>query len=229
MATCADPNSAPHPRPAWALVVAWLTALLAASSVTAAEPSLRDQLEARVAALQKDGAARARAIAQGRDHAVLCAYCHGPDGNSSKPEIPNLAAQNPAYLLEQIERFADGRREDYTRVMQRLSASLSAEEKLALVVYYASAPLTPARADIGQAQIGLPVYLRRCQACHGRDGSGVAGYARVAGQQPHYLIQTLKAFRDRKGGRLSPEMDSITRGLTDEDITALAAYLANLR
>ena len=210
-------------------VIASLVALLAANGASAADPALRETLEARIAQVQKDGAARARAIAQGRDHAVLCAYCHGPDGNSDKPEIPNLAAQNPVYLLEQIERFADGRREDYTRVMQRLAASLSAEERLALVVYYASAPLTPARADIGKAQVGLPVYLRRCQSCHGHDGNGVAGYARLAGQQPGYLIQTLRAYRDRTGGRLSPEMDVVTRGLTDEEIAALATYLANLR
>lgn len=215
--------------PRWAWAIASLVALCAASGAYAADPLLRDRLEARIAQVQKDAAARATAIAQGREHAVLCAYCHGLDGNSDKPEIPNLAAQNPAYLLEQIERFADGRREDYTRVMQRLAASLSTEERLALVVYYAAAPLTPARANLAQAQAGLPLYLRRCQACHGHDGNGVAGYARLAGQQPHYLIQTLKAYRDRKGGRHSPEMDLVTRGLTDEEIAALAAYLANLR
>lgn len=214
-------------RRAWA--VASLVALIAAVGARAADPALRDRLEARIAQVQKDGAARARAIAAGRDHAVLCAYCHGLDGNSDKPEIPNLAAQNPAYLLEQIERFADGRREDYTRVMQRLAASLSAEERLALVVYYAAAALTPARADTGKAQAGRSLYLQRCQVCHGQDGNGVAGYARLAGQQPRYLIQTLRAFRDRKGGRLSPEMDVVTRGLTDAEIAALAAYLANLR
>jgi cytochrome c553 len=227
VAICADPRNTP--RRTWARLVASLVALLAAECAGAADPALLDQLEARVAALQKDSSARAKAIAQGRDHAVLCAYCHGPDGNSAKPEIPNLAAQNPAYLLEQIERFADGRREDYTRVMQRLSANLSAEERVALVVYYAAAPLTPARADIGEAQTGMPIYQRLCAGCHGRDGNGVAGYARLAGQQPHYLAQTLKTFRDRRGGRLSPEMDSVTRGLADAEIFALAAYLANLR
>ncbi len=90
-------------------------------------------------------------------------------------------------------------------------------------------PPTPARADIAKAQAGLPVYQRRGQACHGHDGNGVAGFARLAGQQPHYLIQTLKAYRDRKGGRPSAEMDLVTRGLTDEEIAALAADLANLR
>jgi cytochrome c553 len=211
-----------------ALAVA-LLGVLVGSAHAASDPALRQKLEARIATVEKDSAARAKAIAAGRDHAVLCAYCHGPDGNSAKPDIPNLAAQNPVYLLEQFERFADGRREDYTRVMQRLAASLSAEEKVMLAVYYASVALTPAHADLTQAQAGLPIYTRHCDGCHGRDGSGLAGYARLAGQQPQYLRTTLKAFRDRKGGRLSPEMDSATRTLTDEDIDALAAYLANLR
>jgi cytochrome c553 len=190
---------------------------------------LRAELEARVATMEKDAKARAQAIEQGRDHAVLCAYCHGPDGHSAKPDIPNLAGQNPAYLLEQIERFASGRREDYTRVMQRLAERLSAQEKLALVVYYASVPLAPARGDLARAQHGLPLYARLCQGCHGRDGNGVAGYARLAGQQPQYVIQTLKAFRDRKASRLSPEMDSVAHNLSDQDIESLAAYLVSLR
>ncbi len=195
----------------------------------AGDESLRAQLEARIAAVQKDARTRERAIAEGREHAVLCTYCHGPDGNSTKPDIPNLASQNPVYLLEQIERFASGRRVDYTRVMQQLTRRMTPQETLALVVYYASVPLNPARADIAQAQQGLPLYQRVCQGCHGKDGNGVAGYARIAGQQPQYVTATLKAYRDRTPGRLSPEMDAVTRGLSDADISALAAYVANLR
>ncbi len=134
MATGADLERAPR----WAWAIAALVALFAANGASAADPLWRDKLEARIVQVQKDAAARAKAMAQGREHAVLCGYCHGLDGNSDKPEIPNLAAQNSAYLLEQAERFADGRREDYTRVMPRLAASLSTEERLALVVCYAA-------------------------------------------------------------------------------------------
>ena len=43
----------------------------------------------------------------GRKVAAVCANCHGEGGTSTKPSIPNLAGQNPAYLLEQMRQFAD--------------------------------------------------------------------------------------------------------------------------
>jgi cytochrome c553 len=49
-------------------------------------------------------------VVLGRKAAAVCAYCHGDGGNSVKPDVPNLAGQNTAYLLEQIQQFSDGRR-----------------------------------------------------------------------------------------------------------------------
>ena len=40
-----------------------------------------------------------------------CAGCHGEDGNSSNPQIPKLAGQNPAYLYRQLWAFRQGTRE----------------------------------------------------------------------------------------------------------------------
>jgi len=190
---------------------------------------LKRALADRIAAIEQDPKAREAAIANGRERATFCAYCHGTDGNSTKPEIPNLASQNPTYLLDQIERFADGRRHDYTKVMQQLSVRLTPDEKLALVLYYANVPLKPAVGDLKRAQTGMPLYLSSCQACHGGDGRGLAGYARVAGQRPGYVVQTLKNYRDGKDRRLSHEMSTVTSGLSDAQIEALAAYIANLR
>jgi len=198
-------------------------------ALSATPNDVRQRLAERIAAIEKDPKARETAIREGRERATFCAYCHGSDGNSTKPEIPNLAGQNPIYLLDQIERFADGRRHDYTQVMQQLASRMTADEKLALVLYYANVPLKPAVGDLKLAQKGMPLYLGTCQACHGHDGQGLAGYARVAGQQPGYVAQTLKNFRDGKDRRLSHEMATVTKGLTDAQIEALAACVANLR
>lgn len=54
----------------------------------------------------EDPAAKQEAMRAGRNRALLCSYCHGDDGNSVKPEVPNLAGQNPVYLLDQIGKFA---------------------------------------------------------------------------------------------------------------------------
>ena len=190
--------------------------------------ALRQQIMARIAKVEKDPAARLAAIEEGRRHAVICAYCHGPDGNSTKPEIPNLADQDPTYLLDQLEKFASGRREDYTRVMQRLAKQFSDEEEVALVVYYSSVRLKPAWGDPELAKDGAALYQERCQKCHGSDGRKKHGYARIAGQQPRYVEKVLKSFRDKSVHRVSPVMSAMTRDLSDAQIAALAAYIANL-
>ena len=42
------------------------------------------------------------ALEEGKERSMLCGYCHGKDGNSVKPDIPNLAGQNTEYLLKQF-------------------------------------------------------------------------------------------------------------------------------
>jgi cytochrome c553 len=39
-----------------------------------------------------------------------CAACHGTHGNSTNPQYPKLAGQNPAYLYSQILAFRTGSR-----------------------------------------------------------------------------------------------------------------------
>ena len=189
---------------------------------------IRKQIMERIAKVNKDKSARDAMIKKGRDVAYFCAYCHGQDGNSVKPKVPNLADQDPAYLMDQIEKFADGRRKDYTTVMQQLAKRFTQEEKIALVVYYTSVQLKPLKANITLAEKGKPIYLVKCQQCHGKNGRAKNGYARIAGQQPVYVIATLKNFRDKQGGRNSALMSIATYGLSDSDIQALAAYIVGL-
>ncbi|HEX20615.1 MAG TPA: c-type cytochrome [Acidiferrobacteraceae bacterium] len=192
------------------------------------ELTLRQQIRASIEKVKINKATREAAIKKGRDVASFCAYCHGFDGNSIKPKIPNLADQDPTYLMDQIEKFADGRRKDFTTVMQQLAKRFTREEKIALVVYYASVRLKPLSQDPILAAKGRPIYQKRCQLCHGVRGRAKDGYARIAGQQPTYVITTLKNFRDKAGDRSSRVMSTVTRGLSDSDIRALAAYIIGL-
>ena len=92
-----------------------------------------------------DGAADASAlIAAGRKTAGFCANYHGQSGLSKYPDVPNLAGQNPAYLLRQLDAFAAGRRRN--DFMEGLVKMLSADDRAAVVAYYASLPVTPSRA-----------------------------------------------------------------------------------
>src|SRR5512135_1124685 len=68
--------------------------------------------EARIQQVMSSPAALAQATQEGKKAAFFCANCHGETGNSAYDYIPNLAGQNAAYLLNQIRKFADGRRQD---------------------------------------------------------------------------------------------------------------------
>jgi cytochrome c553 len=79
----------------------------------------------------------------------------------------------------------------------------------------------------GDAQRGLAA----CAACHGPAGRGMPiQYPLIAGQFADYTIDQLKQFRGnlRKN---DPEgmMRAVAKHLTDDEITALADYLAGLR
>ena len=46
-----------------------------------------------------------------------CIACHGPNGNSTNPEWPNLAGQNAAYIAEQLRLFRAGQRSSTPNAM----------------------------------------------------------------------------------------------------------------
>jgi cytochrome c553 len=160
--------------------------------------------------------------------ATFCANCHGDGGNSVKSDVPNLAGQNSHYLLDQMRLFMDGRRKN-SEFKQRLSKVLSAEEKVGLVVFYASQPViykpsgTPAL-----ARKGKELYAQNCAECHEDNGRGTQKYARVAGQQPGYLLTSLKGYRDGSAVRINRQMAVSIEGMTDAEVGALVAYLSSM-
>lgn len=68
-----------------------------------------------------------------------------------------------------------------------------------------------------------------CAACHGATGKASnALYPNLAGQNGDYLALALHAYKDggRTGGQAGV-MQAFTAGLSDQDISDLAAYYAN--
>lgn len=195
----------------------------------------RTRLLAHIQEVNGSQAERQTAVEAGRRRSVLCSYCHGKDGNSLKPDIPNLAGQNPTYLLQQIEKFADGRRKNF--VMQTLANDFTMADKVNLAVYFSRQKVKPVSVDPQLAKEGERIYDSVCKICHGLDGHGEEGYARLAGQKPEYVRITLKRFRANAQKKLRPDevlrsdarMEQMTQHLSDKDIEALAAYIATLR
>ena len=193
---------------------------------SAAEPSeLRKILSARLQDKEDNSKIWEALMADGRERAYFCAYCHGEDGNSKLPLVPNLAGQNPFYLLEQIEKFADGRRQDY--IMTPLAQRFSTENKIALAIYYANMRARPKTADVSMVLRGKTYYFQKCVSCHGKDAHGGEQYARLAGQHPQYLRRRLYGMQ-QAAGDAATVMTGVAKALTDKEVEALAAYLSTL-
>ena len=65
-----------------------------------------------------------------------------------------------------------------------------------------------------------------CAGCHGEDGNSmVSTFPKLAQQHSSYISKELKAFK--AGTRQNSMMNALSMGLTDEDITDIAAYYAS--
>ena len=66
-----------------------------------------------------------------------------------------------------------------------------------------------------------------CAACHGAEGFSVnLPGPNLAGQKDTYLVNALKAYR--AGVRVNPTMGALAKGLSDSDISDVAAYFAGM-
>lgn len=185
-------------------------------------------LSARLQQAQTDPQLGQALLNTGRKVAAVCANCHGEGGNSVKPDIPNLAGQNPAYLLEQVRQFADGRRRDM--FMEGMIRALNNDEKVGMVLFYSAQQVahTPST-NAALAAKGQDLFNKVCFRCHGSDGRGSEQFPRIAGQQVNYLTQTLKRYRSGGGPRAGSVMVSTTKDLSDADIHAVVAFVSSMQ
>ena len=69
----------------------------------------------------------------------------------------------------------------------------------------------------------------QCFICHGVDLKGLGDVPRLAGVSPLYTVRQLNDFKNGdRAGSLAPLMTATVMNLTDEDMVAIAAYLALL-
>ncbi|MEW8316437.1 MAG: hypothetical protein AB2669_19735 [Candidatus Thiodiazotropha endolucinida] len=102
---------------------------------------LRKSLESRIEAISNNGKLYKQMVKEGRERTILCNSCHGKDGIAVQPLAPNLAGQNPVYIVDQFQRFGDGRRNDY--LMSNLAKTFSFEDKIKIALYYGDMQMKP--------------------------------------------------------------------------------------
>ncbi|QRY82336.1 c-type cytochrome [Pseudomonas sp. PDNC002] len=185
----------------------------------------------RLAALEKDPAKREQAYAAAEDRILLCSKCHGKDGNSKRDYIPNLAGQNPQYLFDAFEKYVSGERTDF--VMNQAAKLLTLQERVNVAFYFSQQKVQPkAEATVLDKTLveqGAQRFATVCVTCHGPAALGHDGFPRIAGQPRVYLTHALQRYRDKDPSRAGSPMLGVAALLSDEDITALTAYLSQLQ
>jgi len=163
-----------------------------------------------------------------------CFTCHGADANTPlTPNYPKMAGQDAVYLLAQMKDFHEGTRTNgQSPVMTAtlVGAKLTDEDTANIVAYVASldSPDVKHADDEGKKLFNAKL----CASCHGPDGDKPLqpGYAKLKGQNPQYLIDQLKAFKDgtRKNGQAAT-MTAIMANVSEEEIKTLAEWIAGTK
>src|SRR4030081_227379 len=169
--------------------------------------------------------------AEGKEKAELCVGCHGEGGISQTDNIPSLAGQPDQFIQWQLVFFRSGTRKN--EQMQPIVEQISNDDIRSLRAYFAS--LDPPKAskpddnpDLSQKGAQAAAG-RRCASCHTDTYAGTKAVARIAGQREEYLIKALHDYKSgvRSGGG-GAAMAEVAYPLSEEEITALAHYLAHL-
>ncbi len=179
-------------------------------------------------------AATAPAHAQAQsieEKAQVCVRCHGAAGVPPQQPfaVPVIWGQQLGYLFFQLRDFNSGARKN--EQMSPVAEALDRADLMPLATYFSKKPWPnlqqpPADKDAtAQAQkVSASVV---CTSCHQEGFKGAGTQPRLAGERRDYLQKTMLDFKSNARAN-NPGMTGFMRGLTDADISALAAYLAGM-
>jgi cytochrome c553 len=173
-------------------------------------------------------AAHAQSI---EEKAQVCAACHGENGVPPPQQfpVPVIWGQNLGYLFFQLRDFKSGVRKNDQ--MTPIAETLEQSDLMPLAQYFSKKPWP----NLQQPRPSADVLTRAqrannavvCTSCHQEGFKGEGTQPRLAGQLHAYLEKTMLDFRTGARGN-NPGMSDLMKAITDEDIAALAAYLAAL-
>jgi len=159
-----------------------------------------------------------KANQQGAEVARKCESCHGERGVSTTPGTPSLAGQQPAYLMISTQEYISGGRGHVGKEGMLTGLGDVDIEKMAMY-FAAQAPEQREAPPFGDVAAGEPLTAQ-CGACHGARGVGSDPMVpNLAGQEPVYLVNAIKAYRSRERGH----EDMIT-DKSDEQVDSIAAW-----
>ncbi len=161
--------------------------------------------------------------------ASACATCHGTNGTSAGPSIPNLAGQLANNLVDSMNDFRSGVRA--STVMGRIAKAYTEDEYALLGDYFAAQKPNPAQQNLDPQRIsrGAQIHVVQCGSCHGGSARvSTSDSATLTGQWLPYLQIQMALFQ--KGNRRMPmRMAAKIESLTPEDLDALLQFYASVK
>ena len=158
------------------------------------------------------------AYREGAEAGAYCTGCHGEHGVSTTAGIPSLAGQQPAYLIMATQEYARGDRGHAEKA--EMLQGLGEVDIENMAMYFASQAPEPREAPpFGDPVAGEPLTAI-CGSCHGARGVSLDPLVpSLAGQEPVYLVNSIRAYRDEERSH-----EDMVTDRTDAEIESIAAY-----
>jgi cytochrome c553 len=163
------------------------------------------------------------------EKAQVCSACHGEHGIPQDKATPVIAGQHQGYLYLQLRDYKRGTRAN--EQMASIAEALERDDMMALAEYFSKQPWPGLRqprppADVTAMALRANVAIG-CTGCHLGEYQGDGTQPRLAGQSRDYLARTMEEFRTRARAN-NPGMSDLMRAASEEDLAAMADYLAGL-
>jgi cytochrome c553 len=161
---------------------------------------------------------------------ATCVACHGSPKAPPPPGMPALGGQQAEFMVLQLILIREGLRD--VPQMAGLLKGFSDGDLADVSAYFARQP------PLAAGNKGDPKLHARgaelakamgCGSCHMGNFEGQRQVPRITGQREDYLASTLKAYRDNTRTGIDTSMNNAMYKVADEDIRALAHYLAHHR
>jgi sulfide dehydrogenase cytochrome subunit len=159
--------------------------------------------------------------------ADTCAGCHGTDGVSMGPAIPNIAGVSAEYFNTVMKEYQEDDRA--STIMGRIARGYTTEEIALMADLYAAKKHMSTNQKLDAAKIGAgsKLYKKNCSKCHDEfgtladDDSGI-----LASQWLPYLQYSMEDF---KGGHrdMPKKMKKKVKKLSAAEIEALLQFFAS--
>jgi predicted CXXCH cytochrome family protein len=178
---------------------------------------------------------------------VKCEVCHGPAGrHPANGKLPIPA--DPAKLCSNCHEAMPARPDNHPQIVvsehpyphetpidcsnchNPHAPGIGAPAEVVVPTDQVEALQLPAPARAPQTgprgETGIPLSASACVSCHGVRGEGVGAFPALAGIDVAEFVRLMNGYKT--GAVQSPMMETIARGLSDDEIRELANYYGGL-